>query len=143
MVHYRILTLLLSFHVLVAQIGLSVFMLYCCCSKNIEYSFIPKEDRCVKTHPAKSCHLKDNKCKKEHGKAAPCENQIVEYKSLDFDAEKPSQKKSADFTTPSHIPQLNILPLAIASGSQTNPIPDKPYFLSGKAVLINYVIWRC
>ncbi|MBK9107758.1 MAG: hypothetical protein IPM92_05095 [Saprospiraceae bacterium] len=143
MMQYRILTLILSFHILVAQLGLNVFMLYCCCTKKVEYSFIPKEDQCVKKHPAKSCHTKIKTCTVSHSHKKPCENQLVEYKALDFTAEKPTKEIFSDFSLTLVLNQnLSLANIEFANVSTTHFVSYTPY-KTGVQRLIQYCLHLC
>lgn len=143
MMQYRILTLLVSFHILVAQLGLNVFMLYCCCTKKVEYSFLPKEDQCVKKHPAKSCHTKSKSCSVSHKHKKPCENQLVEYKALDFTAEKPSKELLTDFSFTSAFIQSFAVANTIVNNVSSAPLVSYTPYKTGVERLIQYCLHLC
>ena len=97
---FRIITAILTINLLVAQVGLNVFLIHCCCSKTIEYSFFPKTDPCLNGSSAQQCSATPKKtCHSKTGNA-PCSRQIIEYKTLDLNAEGPAGAKLLALNTP-------------------------------------------
>ncbi len=85
----------LCFNLLSSQFGINIYLVYCCCAKNLSYSFIPKTGSCKFLKGEKSvCGIKT--CSKNPDlRKIPCGNQSIDYKSLNAKAEKPSQTEFA------------------------------------------------
>lgn len=81
---------LISFNLLVSQAGLNVYMMYCCCKKSIEYSFLPKEDKCLKSKSNKTCCSKSSSCSSKGIQNGTCKSHFVTYKSFNSKAPVPN-----------------------------------------------------
>lgn len=90
---YRLFTAILSLHLLVAQLGVNVYLLHCCCNKKVEYSLIPLSDPCQKNSASLGLCKNSHRTCHSGNSSRPCSNQIVEYKTLDFEAESPFKEK--------------------------------------------------
>lgn len=80
---------LLSVSLLASQFGLNIYLVYCCCSKNLSYSLLPADDACFKKETRiPCCNFKSKNCEVELAKI-PCGNKAIDYKTLELKAEKP------------------------------------------------------
>lgn len=140
---YRVLALLLSFHILVAQLGVNIFMLYCCCTKKVEYSFLPKEDPCEIKHVTKTCHVATKTCTVSHSSHKHCQNHLVDYIALDFEAERPSKIELFSFMPWYFADQTQLFqltrPISTLPDNFSEYVPCK----TGTDRLIQYCVKRC
>ncbi len=134
---------LISFNLLTSQLGLNIFINYCCCAKSQVISFIPKEDHCKKASKSRHCCAIGSQTFTLSFKKAPCSNKVLGHKSLESIAEKPSQK-SFEF-------QFNFILNKLELPCLLNNINAKvhstnfndPHFLSGTQKRIKYCSLTC
>lgn len=80
----------LTFSLLSSQLGVNVYLIYCCCSKNLSYSFIPKSNSCKSKSVKKICCTKTSCSKSFAINKIPCGNKSIDHLSLNAKAERPS-----------------------------------------------------
>lgn len=134
---------LICFNLLVSQAGLNVYMLYCCCKKDIEYSFLPQQDDCVKKKSPKNCCAKSNTCSSNGIEKGNCKSHFVEFKSSNSKAPEPNTQQFAfDFETiPTVVPAIEKKVIEPLKNNQ-NCI-SSTYILSGTEIIIRKCNWLC
>ncbi len=140
MVFIRPLIVLLSLNLLVSQCGLNVYALYCCCTKSLAYSVIPKQDHCGTGHK-KSCQAHPSE---GHGfKKAPCKNHLVERLSLESRAQKPNEDILQFNSLVASV--LQILPISevAMSAQHSNTVYLSEYVLSSQERLKMFCLRLC
>lgn len=80
----------LCINLLSSQLGLNIYLLYCCCTKNASYSLVPTVDTCKPSGKKnKSCCTKSASSQSPAFKKLPCSNKSIDFKSLHANAERP------------------------------------------------------
>ncbi|HEX5625694.1 MAG TPA: hypothetical protein VFX48_06750 [Saprospiraceae bacterium] len=129
-------------NVLTSQLGFNVYLAYCCCAKDLSYSFLPKEAPCG-INKKKSCCSKSTETYASSFKKAPCSKKLVDHKALDAKAQKPVSKDYPDsgYADCQPIPDFGV---SFVSPVNT-PRPAEPEFESdtGTHLRILYCSWLC
>lgn len=134
---------LISFNLLVSQAGLNVYMLYCCCKKNIEYSFLPQQDDCVKKKSTKNCCAKSTTCSSNGLQKGNCKSHFVEYKSFNSKAPDPNaQQPDIDFDIHPILVHTFVKREIKLLNTGQNYKSDS-YILSGSDIIIRKCNWLC
>ena len=143
MVFKKFLVAIVSLNMLVSQLGVNVFALYCCCSRNIAYSLLPQEDECARRTTAKLCGAAGKCCSAHPLPSGPCKNRVVDYIFLDYDAQKPDQDELPTLDI-SYLPTVQAFPLPL----DIHPRPVHAGFnhlntSCGANLLLMHCIRRC
>lgn len=134
---------LISFNLLVSQAGLNVYMLYCCCKKNIEYSFLPQQDDCFKKTSTKNCCSKSSACSSKGIQKGNCKSHFLEHKSFNSKASIPN---SINFSLDIDVPKTVSFPNII---KEIKPVKSILYYnsatfvLSGADIILRKCNWLC
>ncbi len=140
MLFVRSILVLLSLNLIVSQCGLNVYALYCCCSKSLAYSVIPKEDKCD-AGQKKNCHSHKTSAHGIH--KSPCKNQLVERLSLESKAQKPNEDVLHAYDFIASPPDA--FPLIAVENVHKSAVPNfhLTYHLSSQERLKRYCIRLC
>lgn len=139
----KILIGLIATSILLSQLGLNIFINYCCCAKSEVFSFIPKDDRCKKLLKKHACCNETAITKKISIRKAPCSNKVIGYKSLESIAEKPVYKQLQV-----QIDKIPLIPFFNIEGDILHkecvaPIYKFNSFESGTTLRKLYCSWTC
>jgi len=139
----KILILMVTTSILLSQLGLNIFINYCCCAKSEVFSFIPKDDHCKKLSKKHACCTEADLTKNVSIRKAPCSNKVLGYKSLESIAEKPAYKQlQVQALQIPFIPLFSATPAILLQESITPSFIYYPYE-SGYSLRILYCSWTC
>ncbi|MBK8449390.1 MAG: hypothetical protein IPL42_04925 [Saprospiraceae bacterium] len=139
----RIFVVMLSFSLLASQFGFNIYLAYCCCSKILSYSLIPKADPCLMQLKKPACCSKAGCSASVNIKKLPCGNKVIDYKSLQTKAEKPGffEFPVFDIQSPETYIHWTLSNLKSSLSKIEFHYPD--YYESGIFLRKKYCSWIC